>query len=618
MRSQRDAALVSARGRPRDAIAQRRAAAATFRRLRHVDARLEALAGIVADGLAIGTPESMLAVLPDGVALIELHEERLARLGAAGSLYQVRHFEAYRAMRELLLRLSAATARLGPDAATHVARELVLHADRLQLRPARRQMAIFRAVAGDEASRRRLAAQTAEARPKLAEAAAVLSAAQAEGLARDDLRSGDPQRIQEILGKARPGESVYLESGTVSAGKPMTAEGGAYVQLRAARRAIRRALDASVQAQVQDLGGAVELPADWDRLTAGLTADDAIVAFLEFGMDQPARAAVITKADAPRIVELTGATLEQLRALVASAVGGLATNTAGASTALEQLARVLWRPLGPLPPRLTIVPNLTLVGFPFEALAARGGGLVVDSHTVRYALGLDDRIGRHDAIARPAAALVLGAEDFRRLRLAPLADARGEVAAIRARLQQAGIRLAPPEPMPRDGSALLAPVTAAGLVHVSTHSVWDAADTLFDRLAFPDADVSAVELALSPLRARLAIFSACSLLRNRGKGTQPVSGLAAASLAVVAPQLITTLWSVESRATRLFMTALHEHLLQWPEPSRALAETKRMLREPGRLAAWAARQGEAGEAVRGLTAPYYWAAFALAVRAAEE
>ncbi len=116
-RTNREAALLSVRGKMRDAIPLRRAAAATFQRLGHPDARMDALAGIVGDGLAIGTSESMLAVIPDGVALIALHEERMARLGGAGSLYQVRHGDAYRIHRELLLRLSGTASRLPPDAA---------------------------------------------------------------------------------------------------------------------------------------------------------------------------------------------------------------------------------------------------------------------------------------------------------------------------------------------------------------------------------------------------------------------------------------------------------------------------------------------------------------------
>lgn len=613
-RMNREAASLSARGKMQDAIPLRRAAAATFQRQRHPDLRIEALVGIVSDGLAIGTAESMLAVLPDGLALLAMHEERMGRLGSAGSLYQLRHVDAYRIHRDLLLRLAGTASRLPPEAAQVIRQEFVLHADRLQLRPARRQMAIFRALADDKEMRERLAAEIAAAKPALAAAAAALAAAQTAGVSRDDLRSGDPQAILEIIGKAKPGESVYLEAGTVSTGKPMTAEGGSYVGLRAARRKIRRVLDAAMRMHIGATGAGVELPADWAGLTAGMTAEDGIVAFLESGADRPLQAAIITDSAEPRIVDLPGATRKETRSLVASAIEGLATNASPQTRALADLARILWHPLGDLPKRLTIVPNLSLVGLPFEALATRDGRLVVDAHSVRYSIGLDDRIGQHEEIESIAGALVMGAEEFRRLQLDPLAEARLEVEAIRTKMHQAQVRVGPASSLPRTGSDLLAPAANVDLIHVSTHSIWDAADTLFDRLAFPDEDVLAVELALSPLRTKLAVFSACSLFRNRGKGTQPVSGLTTSTLAVIAPQVVSALWAVESRGTRIFMTAFQENLLWSREPARALAETKRMFRDPVRLQAWALKQGSRPGEVRQLTSPYYWAAFVLAVR----
>jgi CHAT domain-containing protein len=62
------------------------------------------------------------------------------------------------------------------------------------------------------------------------------------------------------------------------------------------------------------------------------------------------------------------------------------------------------------------------------------------------------------------------------------------------------------------------------------------------------------------------------------------------------------------------MTAFHENLLQFHEPALALAETKRMFRDPVRLKKWADRQDDKAGDPKELTSPYYWAAFALVVR----
>lgn len=613
----REAAVLSARGKMREAIPLRRAAAARFQVLGHADERMNALAGAVGDGLALGTPEDLIAVLPDSVTLIAMHEERQARLGSLGSRYQVRHFDAYRNHRDLLLQLAGTTSRLPPEMARHITTELVLHADRMQLRPARREMAIFRALAGNEAMRKRLAVEVAGLKPTLKAAEKELSLAQTTTkVTQADLRSGDPRGIVDIIRKA--GEHLYLESGTVSTSQPMTAETGPYVNLKAASQAIRDKLNATGGELIGSTGKAIELPADWKALMAGMTADDGLVAFIETGSDRPLQAAVITNSDVPRIIDLPGATHNQLIALVESARDEiLKSDTSGRSEALAKLARILWHPLGAMPRRLTIVPNLLLVGFPFEALPYSDGRLVVDAHSIRYALGLDDRIGQHAVMEPFTAALVMGVEESRYPDLAPLTDARKEVATIRVLMEQAKVRILPANPLPRTGSDLLEPAPAVGLVHVATHSILDKNDTFIDRLTFPDEDILAVELATSPLRAKIAIFGACSLLSNRKKGTQPVSGLTTASLAVVAPQVVATFWDVESQATRVFMTAFYENLLRVREPAQALVETKRLFRDPVRFHAWtvaqSSRLGDIGD-VRKYAHPYYWAAFGLVVR----
>ena len=560
VRMNREAAVLSARGKIPEAISLRRSAANKLKTPNLQDARIDCLAGVLRDAMLTRSTVLKLSAIQSGAELMELHEGRMARLGSTGGLYQVLHQQEYRDYQGLLLQLLEDASGLPQEARVDLTQRLVLQTDRLQLRPARRQMAMYRAVAENKELNTKLAVRVAQAKPALGSTEEALTAVQEKGVSEEDLTSSEEKKILEILEKAKTGETIVLEAGKVSAGKKMTVEGGAYVEAKQARRQILGFLDATVAGKVASIGGAVELPADWKGLAAGMTSEDAIVIFMEWGGGQPLKAAVITAGGSVRIIDLPDAVPDRLRPLVAASVDCLATNNLDKAP-LAELGRILWRPLGALPKRVTIVPNLMLVGLPFEAMPITNGRVVVDAHIIRYALGLDDGIGRHEEIKIPHSALVLGAQEFQRLQLDGLPEAGLEVKTIRDLLRQAKVRVLPELSLPATGSALLTPSSGVELVHISTHSVRDN-DPWFDRLAFPKDDVFAVELALSPLKADLAVFSACDLYSNRGQGGAPVSGITTAALAAVAPQIVTTFWQVQSRGTRFFMTAFHENLLQ--------------------------------------------------------
>lgn len=606
----REASLLAARDKPDEALPLHRAAAAAFKRLKRDDLRCEALAGAIRDALAIGTIDVLAAETDDADELVALHERRMARMNASGSRYQVRHFEDYDLARELLIRISELSAQLPADAAADFRQQLVLLADRLQLRPARRQMAMLRMLATSTRDRPRLMSDIARANAALKQAADTLKRSQQQqGVSRDDLRSSDAAKVIELLDRANPGETIILESGEPSNGKSPVLEVGVYVELREAQQRILRTLDQAVHSDVGASGSASELPRDWASLTAGMDEQDAIVMFMERGKDSSLMAVVITR-DGSRIVKLPDASLSEVTALARSATNAMAANANNAEPALRKLSRLVLQPLGPLPPSLTIVPDLALIGLPFETLTLGDGTVLIDRHSVRYALGLADGIGRRRPLATPDAAVVLGAVDFRRSKLDALADAGAEVAAIRDMLAHAGTHIEPAGPLPPDGSSLVTAAQGVTLVHVSTHSIHDTRNPLFDRLAFPEEDLMAIELALSSLDAQLVVFSACGLLTNRDNALQPVSGLATAALGTIAPELVTTLWSVESRGTRLFMLAFHEALLREHEAAAALADAKRLFRSASRLKEWAAKRGEVIDP-QALGRPYYWSSFAL-------
>jgi hypothetical protein len=231
----------------------------------------------------------------------------MARLGSTGSLYQVLHQQEYRNYQGLLLQLLKDASGLPQEAQTDLKRRLVLQTDRLQLRPARRQMAMYHGVAENMVLHTKLAARVAQAKPALGLTEEALTVVQEKGVSEEDLTTSEEKKIAEIAEKVKPGEAIEFEAGEVSAGKKMTAKAGAYVESKRARRQILGFLDATVAGKVEAIGGAVELPADWKGLAAGMTSKDAIIMFMEWGGGQPLKAAVITEGGSVRIIDLPDA-----------------------------------------------------------------------------------------------------------------------------------------------------------------------------------------------------------------------------------------------------------------------------------------------------------------------
>jgi CHAT domain-containing protein len=151
-------------------------------------------------------------------------------------------------------------------------------------------------------------------------------------------------------------------------------------------------------------------------------------------------------------------------------------------------------------------------------------------------------------------------------------------------------------------------------------------------LAFPNDQVYAYDLALSPMRAKLVVLSACRLFRpldERAYGDPtissqilaktvslfPVSGITTAALGRTAPQVVSTLWTVAaSPATELFMLHFYSDLLKVKDPSAALALTKRDFLSPSKLKAWvdsADITPPTGAQPDSYTQPYSWAPFVL-------
>jgi CHAT domain-containing protein len=237
-------------------------------------------------------------------------------------------------------------------------------------------------------------------------------------------------------------------------------------------------------------------------------------------------------------------------------------------------------------------------------------------HTIRYAFGLSPDLGTSHRAEAYLRAFVAGAETFFTRNLPALPSSKEEVESLRNFLHDRGLTVAPPAGLPPVGRSLFAEQGAFDLIHLSTHSQLDEKVPMVDALVFPRDELFAYDLALSPVRAKLLVLSACKLFSLRHNRVNPVSGITTAALARLAPQVISTLWAVNDTATKIFMLRFYDALMHVKEPAAALAAAKRDFLNPSRLESWmksAEITVPSPADFQSYKDPYFWAPFVLIV-----
>jgi tetratricopeptide (TPR) repeat protein len=256
---------------------------------------------------------------------------------------------------------------------------------------------------------------------------------------------------------------------------------------------------------------------------------------------------------------------------------------------------------------LVIVPDGALYRIPFEALALPNGRLAIEQATVSYlpSAALLLREARRDTPIMPWRRQLLGLGDplvdgdtgiAGDPRWARLPEAEGELRSIAGQLPgRAEIRVGRDDRKQYLGSA--------PLLHLATHAIADATDANRSRILFSRDPGRAgsdylfrAEAAALPLAGTdLVTLSACDTeagALSRGEGVQSFSR---AFLAAGARTTVTTLWRVEDRATREFMSAFYRRLALGEAKAEALRGAKLAFLNSG------------SEYAR----PLYWAAFVL-------
>jgi len=191
--------------------------------------------------------------------------------------------------------------------------------------------------------------------------------------------------------------------------------------------------------------------------------------------------------------------------------------------------------------------------------------------------------------SRPARILAVAGSHSSRGQL--LRGSAREVRQLERRFRHARVVMAP-----RDGSALVARLHAAEVLHFASHLAIDEQSPWQSELCFSPAgspgNLRAAEISALRLPARLAILSNCSSASGQVLSGEGILGVASAFLSAGVPAVLAARWPVDDDATADFMLQIYDLL--------AAGET---------VAAAVARAQDIVASRADTEHPFFWAAF---------
>ena len=257
---------------------------------------------------------------------------------------------------------------------------------------------------------------------------------------------------------------------------------------------------------------------------------------------------------------------------------------------------------------LAIAPDGELWGLPFATLPSPDSRPLLESHAVFSVLSASalqpspsagSGASRMLAFANPS----LGSHaapmraTFRALDLGTLEDAETEVREL-ARIYGTRASKVYVGSEARE-SVFKREANEAQIIHLATHGLVDVSDPMYSALLLTsssdtgdDGLLEARELARMPIRAELAVLSACDTGRGELRPGEGVMGLSWALLSTGTSNVVVSQWKTDSKATARLMVELHREYARGATPAAALRTAALALRRSPRYAD-----------------PMYWAAF---------
>ena len=219
--------------------------------------------------------------------------------------------------------------------------------------------------------------------------------------------------------------------------------------------------------------------------------------------------------------------------------------------------------------QLVVVPHGILHYLPFHALHD-GHAFLADSYNVSYAPSAAVFALCHARSSEAShGALVLGVPDER----APLI--KDEVESVHESLSGSELLVG----ADANHEAFVQRAMSSRIIHIATHGSFRPDNPMFSGIKLGDGYLHLYELYQLRLSAELLTLSGCATGLNVIAAGDELLGLIRGALYAGARALLLTLWEVNDRSTREFMTSFYRRLPGSKSKAEALAEAAKELRE---------------------------------------
>ncbi|MGL5877343.1 MAG: CHAT domain-containing protein [Xenococcaceae cyanobacterium] len=223
--------------------------------------------------------------------------------------------------------------------------------------------------------------------------------------------------------------------------------------------------------------------------------------------------------------------------------------------------------------RVIFIPQRSLFLAPFQALQDASGKYLIEKHTVAIAPSIQilALTQKQQSTINFQQALVVGNPAPMPENLSPLPGAEAEAKDVAQLLQTQALTKER-----ATKQAVLSKISGASIVHLATHGLFNERQGLQSFLALAQSDrqdglLTAEEVLNLPLKANLAVLSACSTGRGQITG-DGVIGLSRSFMSAGVPSVIVSLWNIPDLPTASLMTKFYRNWQQSRDKSQALRQ----------------------------------------------
>ncbi|WP_343914415.1 CHAT domain-containing protein [Aquimarina litoralis] len=238
----------------------------------------------------------------------------------------------------------------------------------------------------------------------------------------------------------------------------------------------------------------------------------------------------------------------------------------------QKLARELYKKLLPdtifheSKSKIIIIPDDSLLSFPFETLMNKEGNYLIEEHEVSYAYSISF-LEQNKRLERSPQKEFLGMAPINYKKLPKLPNSAKEVQTIAKKFDSDIL-------MNHTASKedLINSLPAYKIIHLSTHA--NANDTIVPWIATTTKNITLNDIYSTKNNAELITLSACNTAKGKLQKGEGVMSIARAFFNTGSNSVVSTLWKADDKSTEKIITNFYTHLKNGASKSEALRNAK--------------------------------------------